>query len=273
MRWKGERRSENVEDRRDSGTSFVSAAAAAPLLLRFLPALIRSKLGRTILIGGVLAVVGGRLLGVDVLSMFLGGGGAASSGLSARFSEQEQEMAEFASVVLADTEDTWNAIFRAQGTTYREPTLVLFSGRVNSACGMATAAVGPFYCPGDQHLYVDLSFFHDLKVRHGAPGDFAQAYVIAMRSRCARNCRQTVSPVSGVMPPRISSYSTPAISRRHCAPPRPLAMTDCSAKPGNGWSRTASRMAAPSSGCGGSASASRVAIPPAAIPSRPVRSE
>ena len=82
-------------------------------------------------------------------------------------------------MVLADTEDTWQQIFRQQGATYREPTLVLFSGRVNSACGMASAAVGPFYCPGDQKLYIDLSFFNDLKVRHGAPGDFAQAYVIA----------------------------------------------------------------------------------------------
>ena len=82
-------------------------------------------------------------------------------------------------MVLADTEDTWHGIFRELGGEYREPTLVLFSGRVNSACGMASAAVGPFYCPGDQQLYIDLSFFHDLKARHGAPGDFAQAYVIA----------------------------------------------------------------------------------------------
>ena len=86
---------------------------------------------------------------------------------------------DFVSVVLADTEDTWQQIFREQGGTYREPTLVLFSGRVNSACGMASAAVGPFYCPGDQQLYIDLSFFNDLRVRHGAPGDFAQAYVVA----------------------------------------------------------------------------------------------
>ena len=81
--------------------------------------------------------------------------------------------------MLADTEDTWHSIFRQQAKAYREPTLVLFTARVNSACGMASAAVGPFYCPGDQQLYIDLSFFHDLKVRHGAPGDFAQAYVIA----------------------------------------------------------------------------------------------
>ena len=88
-------------------------------------------------------------------------------------------MAEFVAVVLADTEDTWHGIFSQLGGQYKEPTLVLFTGRVNSACGSATAAVGPFYCPGDQQLYIDLSFFHDLKVRHGAPGDFAQAYVIA----------------------------------------------------------------------------------------------
>jgi len=80
---------------------------------------------------------------------------------------------------LADTEDTWQAIFGQQGSTYREPTLVLFTARVNSACGLASAAVGPFYCPADQKLYIDLSFFQDLKQRHGAPGDFAQAYVIA----------------------------------------------------------------------------------------------
>jgi predicted metalloprotease len=178
MRWKGGRRSTNVEDRRGQSASYIGAAAAAPAIIRFLPALIRSKLGRTILIVGVLVFVGGRLLGVDVFSLFLGGGGAGS-GSSAEFSAQEQELAEFTSVILADTEDTWNAIFREQGADYREPTLVLYTGRVNSACGMATAAVGPFYCPGDQKLYVDLSFFHDLKVRHGVPGDFAQAYVIA----------------------------------------------------------------------------------------------
>jgi uncharacterized protein len=82
-------------------------------------------------------------------------------------------------VVLGDTEDTWHPIFKQLGRDYREPTLVLFTGSVNSACGYASAAVGPFYCPGDQKLYIDLSFFHDLKTRHGAPGDFAQAYVIA----------------------------------------------------------------------------------------------
>ena len=177
MRWEDGRRSDNVEDRRGQSPG-VSAAGAAPLLLRFLPAMIRSKTGRVILIVGVLAIFGGKLMGIDVLSLLTGGGGATTQ-QGTEFSQQEQQQVEFVSVVLADTEDTWQQIFRQQGATYREPTLVLFSGRVNSACGMASAAVGPFYCPGDQKLYIDLSFFQDLKVRHGAPGDFAQAYVIA----------------------------------------------------------------------------------------------
>ena len=179
MRWKDGRRSDNVEDRRGQSAGY-SAAGAAPLLLRFLPAMIRSRTGRVILVVGVLAIFGGKLLGIDVLSLFLGGGGATATGQASReFSQQEQQLADFVSVVLADTEDTWGAVFRQQGGVYREPTLVLFSGRVNSACGLASAAVGPFYCPGDQKLYIDLSFFNDLSQRHGAPGDFAQAYVVA----------------------------------------------------------------------------------------------
>lgn len=178
MRWKGGRQSSNVEDRRGKAAGF-SAAGAAPLALRLLPGLLRSKTGRIILVVGVLAIFGGRMLGVDVLSLFLSGGGGQVAQQPAQLSESDQEMAQFVAVVLADTEDTWHAIFTQLGGQYQEPTLVLFTGRVNSACGSATAAVGPFYCPGDQQLYIDLSFFHDLKVRHGAPGDFAQAYVIA----------------------------------------------------------------------------------------------
>jgi uncharacterized protein len=178
MRWEGGRKSDNVEDRRGQSPGY-SAAGAAPLLLRFLPAMIRSKTGRVILVVGVIAIFGGKMLGIDVLGLLLGGGGVAPAQQSREFSEQEQQLVDFVSVVLADTEDTWQQIFREQGGTYREPTLVLFSGRVNSACGMASAAVGPFYCPGDQQLYIDLSFFNDLNVRHGAPGDFAQAYVVA----------------------------------------------------------------------------------------------
>jgi predicted metalloprotease len=180
MRWKGRRRSDNIDDRRGQAPA-QGVAGAAPAVLRLLPLLVRTKVGRFLLIGGVLAVVGGRMLGVDVLGPLLGAGvgGGAMQQAPREFSAQEQELAEFVSVVLADTEDTWHAIFRDLGGQYREPTLVLFTGHVNSACGLASAAVGPFYCPGDQKLYIDLSFFHDLSVRHGAPGDFAQAYVVA----------------------------------------------------------------------------------------------
>jgi predicted metalloprotease len=93
-------------------------------------------------------------------------------------SPQEQQQAEFVAVVLADTEETWHKLFKQMGGEYKEPKLVLFSGSVDSACGFAQAAMGPFYCPGDQKVYIDLSFFSDLKLRYNAPGDFAQAYVI-----------------------------------------------------------------------------------------------
>jgi len=91
----------------------------------------------------------------------------------------EQELADFVSVVLGDTEDTWHSLFREMGSSYVEPKLVMFSGAVKSACGFAQAAMGPFYCPLDQKVYIDLGFYQELKNRHGAPGDFAQAYVIA----------------------------------------------------------------------------------------------
>ena len=177
MRWKGGKRSSNVEDRRGQSAGYNSAGSSG--VLSFLPMLIRSKTGRTILVIGVVVFFGAKMIGIDLLPLFLGGGGQSMTGEPRQISPQEQELADIVSFVLADTEDSWNAIFRAQGRAYKEPTLVLFTGRVNSACGMASAAVGPFYCPGDQQLYIDLSFFQDLAQRHDAPGDFAQAYVIA----------------------------------------------------------------------------------------------
>ena len=161
MRWEFGRRSTNVEDRRGSRVS-------APVVG-----------------GGIGAVI------ISLIIAFLGGdpsvvwqqepSGSDSYPDSSqrRTSPAEDQKADFVSVVLADTEDTWSAIFRQQGETYREPTLVLFSGSVQSACGYAQAAVGPFYCPLDQKLYIDLSFYEDLQNRYQAPGDFAQAYVIA----------------------------------------------------------------------------------------------
>ena len=178
MRWKGRRKSSNVEDRRGQSAGIGGGSGSG--LLSFIPMLVRSKTGRYMLLIGVVVFFGSRMLGIDLLPLLLGGGGATTTtGTPHELSAADKEMGDFVVTVLADTEDTWKAIFQQQGSTYREPTLVLFTSRVNSACGMASAAVGPFYCPGDQKLYIDLSFFRDLKQRHGAPGDFAQAYVIA----------------------------------------------------------------------------------------------
>ena len=177
MRWKGGRRSSNVEDRRGQSTGHGGGTGSG--LLSFIPMLVKTKTGRIMLLVGVVVFFGSRMMGIDLLPMLLGGGGTTVNDEPRELTAAEKEMGDFVSAVLADTEDTWNAIFREQGGIYREPKLILFTNRVNSACGMATAAVGPFYCPGDQQLYIDLSFFQDLDQRHGAPGDFAQAYVIA----------------------------------------------------------------------------------------------
>ena len=178
MRWKGRRQSSNVEDRRGQRSGYYTTSSAGGIL-RFLPMLVRTKSGRIILLVGVVVFFGSRMMGIDLLPMLLGGGGDAVTDRPYEMSAEEKELGEFVSFVLADTEDTWRTIFGELGDVYQDPTLVLFTDGVKSACGMASSAVGPFYCPGDQKLYVDLSFFEDLKKRHGAPGDFAQAYVIA----------------------------------------------------------------------------------------------
>lgn len=177
MRWKGSRKSSNIEDRRGQSAGIGGGSGSG--LLSFIPMLVCTKTGRIMLLIGVVVFFGSRMMGIDLLPMLLGGGGSTVSSEPRELTPAEKEMGDFVAAVLADTEDTWQAQFNKLGGTYREPTLVLFTGRVNSACGMASSAVGPFYCPGDQKLYLDLSFFEDLKQRHGAPGDFAQAYVIA----------------------------------------------------------------------------------------------
>lgn len=164
MRWKGGRRSSNIEDRRGTRVS-----------------------GGGVFKGGigtvVLALGLAYFLGIDPRIIFQLQDAVAPSTTETSIDYQptakEQEQADFVSVVLADTEDTWKAIFSQAGYEYQEPRLVLFSGRVDSACGLASAAMGPFYCPADSKIYIDLAFFDDLKKRHGADGDFAQAYVIA----------------------------------------------------------------------------------------------
>ena len=162
MRWRKGRRSSNIEDRRGQ------------------------RLRRGAFKGGigtvVIALALGYFLGIDpsvLLQLQQGLAPATTTQTDYQTTPEEAELADFVSVVLADTEDTWREIFRNAGRSYEEPKLVLFSGAVRSACGMASSAMGPFYCPADRKVYIDLTFFADLKRRHGAPGDFAQAYVIA----------------------------------------------------------------------------------------------
>ncbi|MCU0305501.1 MAG: zinc metallopeptidase [Thermoanaerobaculales bacterium] len=163
MRWKGRRQSQNVEDRRGM------------------------RVGRGAAVGGVGGV---GVLVIALLYLILGGDPAQlvetlpevagpSSSVAVQPPPGQEELVELVSVVLADTEETWNGVFASIGREYVEPRLVLFTEAVQSACGMAGAATGPFYCPADQKLYIDLSFYEELQRRFRAPGDFAQAYVIA----------------------------------------------------------------------------------------------
>ena len=174
MRWRKGRRSSNVEDRRGRGTS-----------RRFPGGGGRIRLGRKSAGGGIgtiILVLAALYFGIDpsvVLQMSDPGGGYSAPSNNTPLSEEQKQLGDFVSVVLADTEDSWHVLFRETGGSYREPKLVLFSDAVQSACGFAQSAMGPFYCPGDQKIYIDLSFYADLKQRFGAPGDFAQAYVIA----------------------------------------------------------------------------------------------
>ncbi|MCF8481899.1 MAG: zinc metallopeptidase [Rhodospirillum sp.] len=181
MRWRDGRRSDNVEDRRGEAPRFGRTARVGGSRGNGLLGLLLSgRFGKVGLLVGVGLVVasflgfdfGGILGGVDPAR-------APSSGRQAQSSAAEDDLAAFVSVVLADTEGTWRAVFQRMGGTYKEPRLVLFRESVRSACGMAGSAMGPFYCPADQKVYIDLSFYQELRDRHGAPGDFAQAYVIA----------------------------------------------------------------------------------------------
>lgn len=174
MDWKGGRRSDNIEDRREY--SAAGAGAGLGLLLRFLPFLLQTKMGRGLLLVGVLGYFGLRFIGIDLLNLSTP---VPQSGAKLQLSTQDQELVDFVSVVLANTEDTWATLFQQMGRQYQKPKLVLFRNGVSSACGFAQSAMGPFYCPGDNKLYIDLSFYQDMKTKLGAPGDFAQAYVIA----------------------------------------------------------------------------------------------
>jgi hypothetical protein len=172
MKWEGEERSENVEDRRGSGGGGMGGLPIG---------------GRGIGLGTVaIALVAGWIFGINpltVLSLLSGGGGPAPSAQVANgpavAPPANDAQAQFVSVVLRSTEKVWTPVFAQAGSTYVEPRVVLFRGATRTACGTGQSAMGPFYCPGDQQVYIDLDFFDTLKRQLGAPGDFAQAYVVA----------------------------------------------------------------------------------------------
>lgn len=160
MRWRGRRSSENLEDRRGSmgGGAAVAGGGIGTMLLALVCFFLFGDAGPLLQSGG---------------NMVAGGGRPAIS------SEREEEYKDFVGVILADTEDVWNAVFKQSGKRYREPKLVIFNGRVNAGCGLASAASGPFYCPEDEKIYIDLSFFDELDRKYKAPGEFARAYVVS----------------------------------------------------------------------------------------------
>ncbi|MGE5433139.1 MAG: neutral zinc metallopeptidase [Syntrophomonadaceae bacterium] len=160
MRWRGLRQSSNVEDRRGGGTS-----------RRF----IGGGIG-TLVIALIIWLLGGNP--GEIFNILSPGGGEQTT-TNYQESAEESEHKQFVSVVLAETEDAWTKLFQEKGSNYRDPKLVLYTNSVQSACGFSSAAVGPFYCPGDEKLYLDLSFYDELQKRFHAPGDFAMAYVIA----------------------------------------------------------------------------------------------
>jgi predicted metalloprotease len=163
MRWRGERESDNVEDRRGFSGGGGRIAVGGGL-------------------GTLIVIIIAVLFGADprqLLQQLPNEAPAPTSQSPGRTNPQEDELKKFVSVVLGKTEDVWQDIFRQNGKQYRDPTLVLFTDQVQSACGRGSAASGPFYCPGDQKVYIDLSFYEELRRRFNSPGDFAQAYVIA----------------------------------------------------------------------------------------------
>ena len=190
MRWQDLRRSTNVQDRRGAGGMRMGLPMGGG-------------------VGLIALVVISALLGVNPLS-FLGGGGGASEPAP----PADDPMRDFVSAVLGSTEDVWGSVFQSSGKSYRDPNLVIFSGLTQSGCGTGQSAMGPFYCPLDQTVYIDLSFYNDLRQRLGAPGDFAQAYVIAHEvGHHVQNMLGTMEEVHG-MRSRQSESQANAMSVR-----------------------------------------------------------
>ena len=172
MRWKKGRKSSNVDDRRTrSGGGGFRMPSLQTLFFIFpiIKPLLKSKLGLLVVGAGALAYFSG----FNPMGLLGGGGGKPAN------EAQDDMRAEFISTVLADTEDVWRDVFHRAGYEYREPKLVLYRGHTSSGCGGAEAAMGPFYCPNDQTVYVDLGFYDELKYKFKASGDFAQAYILA----------------------------------------------------------------------------------------------
>src|SRR4030095_4171389 len=160
MRWQGERESDNVEDRRGSTGSRLVAGGG---------------------LGTLLILIIAFFFGADPRQLLPQGRTTSASDVrnERQLDPEADQLKHFVSVVLAKSEDNWREVFRSNRRQYRDPTLVLYTDRVESACGISGAAVGPFYCPGDEKIYIDLSFYEELRRRFAAPGDFAQAYVVA----------------------------------------------------------------------------------------------
>ena len=179
MKWEDNRRSSNVEDRRDESPSNFGSKQnnSMMMLLPVIKMLIGTKIGRIILVVGVIAY----FMGFNPLALLDMGTTTQNNTSSSQVinTQKDDKSAQFVSAVLAQTEDIWTDVFKKYNANYVEPKLVLFRNSVKSGCGFASSQTGPFYCPADQKVYLDLSFFDELAKRHDAPGDFAQAYVIA----------------------------------------------------------------------------------------------
>lgn len=168
MRWQGQRESDNIEDRRNQSPATGSGGG------------IRLPKGKTGIVV-LLVVVAAGYYGYD-LTPLLGGGGQTSvsqSSAPANQSSDDKQAAKFTSVILASTEDTWNEKFKQMGRTYQPPKLVMYRGSTTTSCGRGQSVMGPFYCPADKTVYIDLSFYDEMRTKLGAGGDFAQGYVIA----------------------------------------------------------------------------------------------
>lgn len=177
MKWEDLKRSSNIEDLRSQGSSGrmgFGGGRGMNLLIPIIRILMGNNIGRIILAIGIVAY----FMGYNPLSL-LDQGGSKMGTTRTVSAPEEEKSAQFVSAVLGQTEEVWNRIYAQEGDTYTEPKLVLFRGSVQSGCGYADAQVGPFYCSEDKKVYLDLSFFDELSSRHNAPGDFAQAYVIA----------------------------------------------------------------------------------------------